>query len=655
MKNYYLLSVLFFYSLLSYAEIDSIQFQRSHIDSLQNEVRFHEENPNYLSNLLRLSGLYLNANLDSSIYYADKAISFATKLNDITVLERAYRAKGVAYYYKAEYSDALRFYFEALNISEKEENPNTVNSTVQNIGKIYEVQQEYDKALEYYSRGLELLNDTSSPKLTALAYSNMANILNYKEEYVKALSYHEKAIKIRQKEDNTFLPYSYNDIAIVYRNLGNLGEAIKAYKLSYSSLKALNEKRGLAGVSNNISSLYLELGKVDSALKYAKQSYKLAYQVHAKHELMGASFQLSELYERKGNYREALKYERQSNELYDSLFTQEKMREVATLETQVKFNDERAKSQLLREQQKAKMDQQVVLTIAAIIVCFLLIGVIMIFMKERSKQNILNKKLVEANKLLQEQQEELAKKNKEGKEHNDRLNTLNEEKNHLIGVVAHDLRNPLTSALSLSQLLNEELDGDNQECIQGVSNALNRMHEMITRILDVKAIEAGHLNLMQSEFELDIIVECVVESCKHSAAEKGISVHQKLKPVQVYADPHCVKQVLDNLLSNAIKFSPKTKNIFVEIDQVDNEVKVSIADEGPGISTEDQEKMFGKFQRLSAKPTNGESSTGLGLSIAKKFMDVMNGKLECKSTLGKGSTFTAVLPLKVPQETSVID
>ena len=104
-------------------------------------------------------------------------------------------------------------------------------------------------------------------------------------------------------------------------------------------------------------------------------------------------------------------------------------------------------------------------------------------------------------------------------------------------------------------------------------------------------------------------------------------------------------QVLDNIISNAVKYSPHGKNVFVRIKSDNDAVRVEVQDEGEGISPDDMKKLFGKFARLSARPTGGEHSTGLGLSIVKKMVEAMNGRVWCESELGKGATFIVELPV----------
>jgi signal transduction histidine kinase len=112
----------------------------------------------------------------------------------------------------------------------------------------------------------------------------------------------------------------------------------------------------------------------------------------------------------------------------------------------------------------------------------------------------------------------------------------------------------------------------------------------------------------------------------------------------VFADRQAVVQILDNLISNAVKYSPYGKQVFLRVLSTTQLVRVEVQDEGEGISEEDMTKLFGKFTRLSARPTGGEHSTGLGLSIVKKMVEAMRGRVWCESVSGQGATFIVELP-----------
>jgi signal transduction histidine kinase len=144
----------------------------------------------------------------------------------------------------------------------------------------------------------------------------------------------------------------------------------------------------------------------------------------------------------------------------------------------------------------------------------------------------------------------------------------------------------------------------------------------------------------------------VVEQLRASAEKKSIALHLKTSrdAVLVQADRNALVQIAENLISNAIKYSPHGKNVVVGVlesdatNGVDTLLRIEVKDEGPGISDKDKKKLFGKFVRLSAQPTGGEHSTGLGLSIVKKLVEAMQGRVWCESAQGEGATFVVELP-----------
>jgi signal transduction histidine kinase len=149
------------------------------------------------------------------------------------------------------------------------------------------------------------------------------------------------------------------------------------------------------------------------------------------------------------------------------------------------------------------------------------------------------------------------------------------------------------------------------------------------------------------------IVQTLVNHYAERALAKNITVqfeHQP-EPYQAIVDENTTHQVLDNLISNAVKYSPPNKNITIRLRQEGQHIRCEIQDQGPGLSTADQKKLFGKFNRLTPRPTGGEHSTGLGLFIVKKLIEAMNGKVWCESELGKGATFIA--QFQAAEKTSV--
>jgi signal transduction histidine kinase len=227
------------------------------------------------------------------------------------------------------------------------------------------------------------------------------------------------------------------------------------------------------------------------------------------------------------------------------------------------------------------------------------------------------------------------------------------EKDEFLGIAAHDLKNPIGGIRGLAEMLLLYRDdlGEEQmnEMLQSMIDSSERMFELIKNLLDVNALERGGMPVHLIDFDLSMPVFLIADTYRQRAAAKNITLHyEREEGFMVVADEQATVQVLDNLVSNAVKYSPEGKNIYLRLKKsfLPNEqtVRFEVQDEGPGLSDNDKTKLFGKFARLSAQPTGGEHSTGLGLSIVKKMVETMNGKVWCESELGKGATFIVELP-----------
>lgn len=259
---------------------------------------------------------------------------------------------------------------------------------------------------------------------------------------------------------------------------------------------------------------------------------------------------------------------------------------------------------------------------------------------KKDSEKKLNQKLSEQLTKIESYKIELENKNKS-------LIELNEEKNHFLGIVAHDLKNPLHIIEKLSEdLLNFSNEKQFLNRIQTIHDCTIEMSSLISNLLDLNQIESVQLILNKTEFDLVEMLEKIIEYNRYHAFPKKILINLKTESKKIYlnSDKERLSQIINNFLSNAIKFSPINTTIEVRIHQNENCLRLEVIDEGPGLTDEDKANLFGKYKKLSARPTGGESSNGLGLFIVKLIAVALEMKVYCLSEFGKGSTFGLEIP-----------
>jgi signal transduction histidine kinase/CheY-like chemotaxis protein len=235
-----------------------------------------------------------------------------------------------------------------------------------------------------------------------------------------------------------------------------------------------------------------------------------------------------------------------------------------------------------------------------------------------------------------------------------RLRQANSFKSEILGTIAHDLKNPLGVILGRTEILKEmiaaagALDDNVQAQLAYVRSAANQLTEMVDDLIADAMADALDITIRREPIDISMLAEEVAEANRPLAAKKGQSITVSAPPNHAaLCDADRLREAIDNLVSNAIKYSPIGGAIDLLVTQTTGGIMMEVRDQGAGLSPEDISRLFGRFQRLSAKPTAGESSTGLGLSIVKRIVDLHGGQITVESAgPGKGATFKMTLPVK---------
>jgi signal transduction histidine kinase len=235
---------------------------------------------------------------------------------------------------------------------------------------------------------------------------------------------------------------------------------------------------------------------------------------------------------------------------------------------------------------------------------------------------------------------------------NRQIEAANRHKSEFLANMSHELRTPLNAIIGFSEVLQEKLFGElnekQAEYTDDILTSGRHLLSLINEILDLSKVEAGRMELELATFDLPLAIDNARTFVRERATRHGITLDVKVdeRLGDFVGDERKIKQILLNLLSNAVKFTPEGGRIGINARQVDGSVEISVSDTGIGIAPEDEPKIFEEFRQVGSDYAHKVEGTGLGLTLAKKFVELHGGRIWVESEVGKGSTFTFMLPIQ---------
>ncbi len=461
-----------------------------------------------------------------------------------------------------------------------------------------------------------------------------------------------------------------------------LAHLLEAYHVYHT----IDYKEGMAHCLSGIADAYERTGQLSLALMQAKECLHLARELNSKLLISQASGILAKVYKRQRDYPKALEYFELFHLYQDSLLDAENIRQLEGLRFSFQLDKKEVENGKLRQEQalqEARSQKQLMLMLltgGGLLVTLLIMVLLWKSNQSRKRTNLLltrqkdsigqqNASLAALNTKISQQRDHLWKLHRESEQHkaqilcqnealsvtNEKLSELDREKDGLMSVVAHDLRAPLNRTIGLTQLirLTGSLNDEQENLLQLIEKSAREGGYLINDLLTLSyEQQAGH-KVTLSQICLPDWIETLLIGFRPQAEAKSIELHYQKPAAACLIDTNeeALTRILDNLLSNALKFTQPGKNVFVTLSTSPDGIRISVLDEGPGISPEEQQKLFKKFQKLTPRPTGNESSTGLGLAIVKTLSEKIGGEISVQSELGKGTQFTLFIPQSLCEQT----
>ena len=245
---------------------------------------------------------------------------------------------------------------------------------------------------------------------------------------------------------------------------------------------------------------------------------------------------------------------------------------------------------------------------------------------------------------------EIEDKSREIEDKSREIEAANRHKSEFLANMSHELRTPLNAIIGFSEVLGERMFGElnekQAEYTEDILSSGRHLLSLINEILDLSKVEAGRMELEVATFDLPLAIDNARTFVRERATKHGINLDVTIdeRLGEFVGDERKIKQILLNLLSNAVKFTPEGGRIGINARQANDSVEISVSDTGIGISPEDQAKVFEEFRQVGGDYAHKREGTGLGLTLAKKFVELHGGKIWVDSEVGKGSTFSFTLP-----------
>lgn len=528
-----------------------------------------------------------------------ESLSAHTELGDAANIALSLMGCAVIYEKIGDYARSIEMHYQCLRTFEAFGNRHNAAKSLLNIANIHATLGEHERAVELYRQSYTRFVEVGDLVSQSGCLDNIGETRFLQHRYAEAISAIEESYRLSEAcADQRGMMFALNRLGKTHHALGNAELAADFFRSSLALSRSIGDQFNEATNLLGLGRLLADQGEAAAAIETLSAAQALFDRADSKPRLFEAHGELAKVYESTGETAKALEHYKRYHTLERDVYNTEKEQDAKRL--MVQFDLERA-------QQGAEMHRLKNVELAQAL-----------------------RKVEEANRL----------------------------KTELLGIAAHDLQNPLQSIMGFAELILEgettptpRPSGEVVRMTQHIRSASERMLKLIVDLLQTAA-ESSHLELRRTPIDLSLLVREVAETFRAVAGKKRQTLLLDIDAdAFVPGDRDRLRDVLENLISNAVKYSPSGGNISVGCRRIANDapaakrLQLRVKDEGQGLSEDDMKKLFGKFQRLSAKPTGGESSTGLGLSIVKHLIELHGGKVWAESEgLGKGSTFIVELP-----------
>ncbi len=610
--------------------------------------------------LYNIAITYKNLNNYSlAIDYYQQLIQYYSFVGNHNLIRKAYGEIAVIYQKLGDYKQAYSNRLKALELYESINDAQGVSKSVYNIGTIFFYQGQYGKALEQYKRALKLLenNKNKNGKFNSLAA--IGSCYNRIGQHETALVYCQRALDLAHDTENTrSISYAYHNMGEIYTSSKDYKQAKEYFLLALDWKIKAEDKWGEIGTLRYIAELHIEQKQYKKAEEHLKRAMGVAKEINSLPRIAEIYKVCADLNEQSGNYKQSSLYYKEYMLAKDTLLNEQILAHMGDKKMQYEIQQREREISLLRKEKEIQRLNKIILIGAAIGLAFLIFLLFNRYKVQRNAAQTLSKKnqeieqanvqlnelhqqSIQTNKLLEGQNLKIQKQNK-------LLQQSNKDLEQFAYVASHDLKEPARMMKSYASILSKsyghQLDQAGKEFLHYIADGAKRMESLLSDLLEFSRVNSKKLELTPIDVQ-DIVLIVNSNLSQQLARSHAQFIYDLDAFPTVMANRTLFIQLVQNLVSNAIKFNRPEVTPIVQMTCKKteyNEYIFAIKDNGIGIAPEDQERIFGMFERLNSK-TDYEG-TGIGLATCKKIVEKLNGKIWVRSKVGEGTTFYFSLP-----------
>ena len=623
---------------------DSIKYLTHKTLNLSEEINYLKGIENgcyYLGRFFQLTN-----QTDSALYYYEKGLKIA-KVNESDLVISFYVGIANIYWDIGDYSKGLlitfevKQYFESLGIIDQK------YEIFNYAGLYYEGILEYANALENFQKGSEIALKKGEMGYAGVIYANMGRVYNKLMKYDTSILFFKKGVAL--EIGNNLIRNagrSYSTLATVFLNLNQIDSAKIYLEEALNCNLIINDSTGLVRTYIAYSKYYIVQKDYNQSIRFLNKAIPIATKFQNKSELVDIYRLLAQNYGKIGDYKESGNYYSKYIDAYQQVYDIKRINQVSTLEHQLKITQKENEINLL------KIDKQKTVTSYLLIISILLaiisVSSIIFILNIRK----INRKLLEQNKKISEQKDILEELNKQLILAEQNVNIADELKTNFINILSHEIRTPLNGIVGFSSLMVDAEISD-QEKIEAANIIKKNSDDLISTIeglVDLSLLNSNQLLIYREKFDVYFFMNNLKDdflNIKNSLSKDLVTINYvpdaNYSNYLIKTDNHLLRKILFKLINNAIKFTNRGKIEYGFLLDKDL-ITFFVSDTGIGIPKESGDTIFNQFEKGKNVPRNS-SGLGISLTLVKKYMELLGGKIWYESAINKGTKFYFEIPI----------